>query len=446
MSEASEPQIAMTPLSVAKRLRAGVFYLWRSSFVRNLATVMTGSTAAQALGFLLSPIISRLFTPSEFGVFGTFSSAASIIAAGVTLEYSQAVMVPKERRDAFHLFLASCLATLLVTALCMLCCLAMPNTVKALLKADSMWPVLLLAFSPLVIGLNASCQAWCVRIKAFKATALSQVIRSLSANGMQVGFGYAKFGSLGLIIADVLADLVATLNLARNVLGELKRSRDSVSWQHLKKLAREYVDFPLYSASQNVMNALSSGLPVFLLTYYFGLAVAGAYAFGVRILSVPMSFVLRALRQVLFQKAGETHHQGRPLAPLYFKITGGLLAMACLPGLILAIWAPDLFSFVFGGKWVAAGEYARSLILWLAFAFCNLPAVLFARLLRIQRAIFVYEVVLLAVRAGVLIIGGIYFSPGQTIFFFSAIGALMNVLLIFVVGRAVVRSDSRKQP
>ncbi|MCK7480582.1 MAG: hypothetical protein M0C28_27660 [Candidatus Moduliflexus flocculans] len=62
----------------------------------------------------------------------------------------------------------------------------------------------------------------------------------------------------------------------------------------------------MYSASQNIINAVSGGLPVLLLTRFFGLPIAGAYAFAMGVLTFPMGFVLSALRQVLFQKASES--------------------------------------------------------------------------------------------------------------------------------------------
>ena len=46
--------------------------LKKSSFVKNVLVVMSGTAAAQIIGFALTPIISRLFSPSDFGVFGSF--------------------------------------------------------------------------------------------------------------------------------------------------------------------------------------------------------------------------------------------------------------------------------------------------------------------------------------------------------------------------------------
>jgi O-antigen/teichoic acid export membrane protein len=209
----------------------------------------------------------------------------------------------------------------------------------------------------------------------------------------------------------------------------------------MKALAKDYHDFPLYSASQNVINAISNGLPVLLLTRFFGVAVAGAYAFSMTVIQAPMALVLSALRQVLFQKASESRHQGRNLAALYVKITVTLFALSLFPSLIMLIWAPQLFTWVFGAQWRLAGYFAQSLIIWMATVFCNLPAVLFARIFRMQRFVFFYNLGLLAARGLALIMGGVYFSVNQTIMIFSAVGAVMNAFLIIVVGRAIIKKE-----
>lgn len=402
---------------------------------------MTGTALAQIIGFSLQPVISRLFTPEDFGVLGSFDAVFGVIAAGVTLDYSQAIMLPKEKNDALHLFYISCLTTLIIAFLCALACFIVPVFLMGLMKAPDTWVLIVLVFAVFINGFNVSFQAWCIRTKAFRHTSASQVIRSLSSNSMQVGFGFLRTGAIGLIISNVLADTLASINLLRVFLSDYKRSAHNISWRRMKELAKEYHDFPLYSASQNVINALSSGIPVLLLTHFFSIAVAGGYAFGIKILHAPMGFVTRSLRQVLFQKASETQHEGGSLLSLYVKITLGLFAVSLLPALIIIIWAPQIFGFIFGAKWYTAGEYARSLMIWMLFVFCNIPAVLFARLIRIQRTVFFYDLVLLAARSSVLIIGGLYLTALQSIAIFSILGALMNLVLILLVGYNIMKKE-----
>ena len=415
--------------------------LRKSAFFRNVLVVMSGTVVAQAIGFALSPVISRLFSPSNFGVFGSFDAVLSIITAGITLEYYQAIMLPKEKGDAFHLFVISCLSTLAISSVCLAACVIAPRIMNGLMKTSGIWALTLLVLSTVVSGLNFACQAWCVRVKAFKHTAASQVIRSLSSNGMQIGFGVLHRGAPGLIISSVSANALASLNLIRVLLPDLKALRASIRWIRIKELAYEYRDFPAWSASMSYINALSMGLPVLLLTRFYGIAVAGAYAFALRILQAPASFLVNAMRQVLFQKACEIQHHGGRLFPLYMRTTIGLIAISVLPSLVLILWAPQIFVFIFGAKWHTAGDFARSLILWIIAQFCGVPSILFARAMRMQRRLFFFDVVLLAARASALIAGGMWLIPVQTVLAFSAVGAVMNLYFIFIVGRALVRKE-----
>ena len=128
--------------------------LRKSSFVKNVLVVMSGTAVAQAIGFALSPIISRLFSPSDFGVFGSFNSVSTIIAAGATLEYTQAIMLPKEKEDAINLFFVSCLCTFAVGFLCLTFCLLAPASVNGIMKTSGAWALALLVVATLVNGLN----------------------------------------------------------------------------------------------------------------------------------------------------------------------------------------------------------------------------------------------------------------------------------------------------
>jgi O-antigen/teichoic acid export membrane protein len=435
----------MNALSVQRGLKVHLVIdqLRKSAFVRNVIVLMTGSVVGQAIGFALSPVISRLFTPADFGVFGSFGAVTGVIGAIVTLDYSQAIMLPRKREDAGQVFLLSCLATLAVTVLCATVCLLAPNWLRMLLNIRSGWLLALIVLAVLAGGLNASLQAWCVRAKAFKHTSASQVVRGLSSNGLQVAFGIAQSGPPGLVASSVLADVLASLNLLRLTLTDLRGFIGGARWNRLKQLAADYRDFPAYSATQNLLNALSAGLPVLLLTHYFGIAAAGAYAFGMRLIYSPMSLIAGALKQVLFQKAGEMEHHERKLSPLFIRTTGGLFGLGLLPAIVISIWSPQLFTWTFGARWQTAGEFARYLVFWLLFVFCNIPAVLFARLIRIQRTLFLYNSVVLAARVVALVIGGMYLTALQSIALFSVLGAALNLLLIGAVGRALLKREGR---
>jgi O-antigen/teichoic acid export membrane protein len=424
-------------------LKHTVAALKESAFFKNIIIVMSGTALAQIIGYAMSPIISRLFTPAEFGVFGSFSAIAGVISAGVTLEYTQAIMLPREKEDAINLFAVSILSTGVISFLALLFCVLTPGTANNLMKTQGVWALAMLVIATLTSGLNNAFQAWAVRVKAFKQTSASQVVRSVSSNGSRIIFGSLRMGAVGLVISNILANILASINVSRVFFSELPVLRSSINWLKIKRLAAEYRDFPMYSASQGVINALSSGLPVLLLTRFYNISVAGAYAFGVSILQVPMGFVLTALRQVLFQKASESQHQGKSLASLYIRTTAVLFFMALIPSIVLIIWAPQIFSVIFGARWHLAGELARSLIIWLAVVFCNLPAVLFARIIRVQRFVFFYDLALLAARTMTLVIGGSFLNVHQTVTLFAVVGAIMNAFLILRIGYLLMKKEGK---
>ncbi len=421
---------------LANRFRKG-------TFLHNLSIVMTGTAVAQLISFAMMPVVSRLFTPADFGVYGSFNAVLSVLTAAVTLQYAQAIILPSKKEEGIGLFVVSCLSVVIVTAIVSLTVILFSNLAKILINAPSGWFLLLLLFELLVVGLNQTLQAWCVRVKSFKTTAISQIIRSISAITIWIAAGFGQMGAMGLVIGSILAESLAGLNLWRIGKRDLKENRNSVTWVKIKKLAHVFRDFPLFAAPQHVMNALSQGLPVLLLAYFYGIGVAGAYAFGIRILQAPMDFILTPLRQVLFQKASETYNQAGDLWHLFFKATGGLMAVAIVPCAITFIWAPQIFSWIFGNEWQEAGLYARWLLLWMFVAFANVPSVLFARIMRQQRNLFVFELSGLLMRTAFLFFGGLYWAALTTVIFFSIAGFILNIFLIIWVGALVYAKPAR---
>lgn len=426
---------------VGNHLRLIFLKIRRSAFVKNLLIVMTGTALAQILGYALSPIISRLYSPADFGVFGSFYAVVGIIASVLTLDYSLAIMLPKGKEDAINLFGLSCLSTAIITVICLIICVLFPGYVRGLIKAPGSWILVLLVIGILADGLNQASQAWCVRVKSFKHTSASQVIRSLSTNGTQLGLGFLKGGPSALVFAGVLGDTLASANLAGVVARDLRSLRANVRWKRIWHMAKEYRDFPLYSASTNLINTVSLGLPIFLLTHFFGIAIAGAYAFGNRILSAPLSLIQRALRQVLYQKACETHNDGGSLLLLYMKFTVGSFAIGLVPSLVFIIWSPQIFPWIFGVQWHTAGVFAQSMMVWLLFMFCSLPATLTARIARMQRQMFLFNLTLLVLRSLALILGGMYLSASFSVLLYSMVGAFMNVVFILMVGFALKKRE-----
>lgn len=68
-----------------------------SEFIRNFLTLFSGSTISQFIPILISPIISRLFTPEDFGRLAIFMAISTFVGGFMTGAYDTAIMLPKKK-------------------------------------------------------------------------------------------------------------------------------------------------------------------------------------------------------------------------------------------------------------------------------------------------------------------------------------------------------------
>ncbi|MEN6406739.1 MAG: oligosaccharide flippase family protein [Thermoguttaceae bacterium] len=404
----------------------------QSHFFRNVLVLMTGTVLAQAINVAFVPVLSRLYDPATYGVFGVYLSIVSIVSCVASLRYDMALMLPKDDRDAAGLLWLCGIVTSGIAAISMVVCVCFGGQIGRLLQTPELTPWLWAApISIFLIGIWQSLIFWATRRKKFHITSVSQVTRAAMGSGSQAAAGLFGPSVLGLIFGMILGDACGSAVFSSQV---LKRDwpliRGALSRSRLKRLLREYSDFPVYTAPQSLLNTVSAYVPSLLLAHYFGVAVVGYYTFGVRIVLLPANLVGNSLRSVLFQKATEVYHSGGDTYALFKKATLGLMGMAALPTLVIMLLAPMLAAFILGEEWRTAGVYASWLVLWLAVGFCNVPAVLFGQIYRRQRMLFGVEVVLLVARVLAIVLGGIYGTALQAVILYSIVGVLYNAFLI----------------
>lgn len=406
----------------------------RGKFFHNLSVVMTGTVIAQLFGLALMPLVSRLFSPADFGIFGTFYSLVGVWGAFITFSFNQTIILPKLKKEAWDLFIVACLSVAFVAVSTAIVMVLFPSGAAYLLKAPNRWFLPLFLVAIVALGLNLCLEAWCTRTSAFKSLAISQVVRMVTAVGLWIALGWGNLGAIGLVFGLVCGDIVAGLNLGQVLKKDLKEGWTFPYWSRVKQLVGEYRDFLFYASPQGLISALSQGLPVLLLGHFFGIGVAGAYAFSVKILQTPMTYISAPLWRVVLQRSSEIHHQDEDLFPFYIKGTLVLLAVILLPTVIFFIWAPQIFSWLFGVEWREAGVYARWLVLWLSIVFINAPASSCATILRQQPGLFIYQSIILVSRAAVLVLGGIYLTPLATIIMFSVMGFVLSAGFVIWAG------------
>jgi len=417
----------------------------RSSFVRNVVLLMSGTAAAQAISLAAAPLLTRLYAPGVFGEFSIFLALAAIVGSVGTLRYDQAVMLPESGRAAAGLFGLSLIAVAGMTTAAAVICIALAVWRSGFPELSLTQATLaLVPVVVLITGLSQTFNCWLTRQKRFHQVSIAQVLAGLTTNGIQLAAGVGACGIVGLLSGALLGSLSGALVMgAQSAAAAWPTIREAVRWTRLRALARQYSDFPAYSAPQVGLNTVSQNVPVLLLGWYYGPIVAACYFLATRCLQFPMNLVLNAFRQAFFQKASEADRAGEDMERLLVQATGVLLGLAAIPALTLFVAAPALFAFVFGAEWQSAGEYARWLVCWLVLGFANSPAVVFGQVFRRQRWILTWDIGLLISRTLALVLGGTWLSALGTIVLYSFTGIVFNAWIIVWGWRLARRPDAR---
>jgi O-antigen/teichoic acid export membrane protein len=185
-------------------------------------------------------------------------------------------------------------------------------------------------------------------------------------------FGLNKI-SFGLVFGQIFGQLTAALLSIYRVMKEDQGLFKFVSMRKMRFFAYRYADFSKFNIPGQLINTLAVQLPVLFISSFFGSGAVGYYALTDRVLGVPLSFLGNSFRDVFKQKTAiDYKEQGNCLA-IYKKTTLTLIGISIIPFIVLFIFAPELFSFVFGEKWLPSGEFTRALCIMYMLSFVSMP-------------------------------------------------------------------------
>lgn len=356
----------------------------QSRFAQNALLVFSGSALAQAIPMAMSPVLTRLYTPSDFGLLALYTAIVSLLAGAATGRYETAVMLPEKENDATQLVAIAALAGLLLCLVLLAVVIFFKTDISTLLSSPALSNWLYLApLSVLLMGTYETLNYWLVRKKEFKKSAFNKLTLTSFTVVPAIIFGLLQIpgGLLAAYISGWLAGNIYGFRQALNT-GFIPAS---VSTAGLKANALRYQDLPKYSALPALLDGASLALPMLLINTFFSGATAGFFALTRQVILGPLSLVSSSVSQVLFQHVVEQKNQGLPLRGVIIGMMWRLTAVAVLMAFITVMIAPDFFALVFGEKWRTAGEYARILACAYGIRFIASPlSVVFLALERIK--------------------------------------------------------------
>ena len=330
----------------------------KSEFSRNVLTLMTGTTIAQAIPIAISPILTRIYTPEEFGLFALYMAFISIGASMVTAKYETAILLPKKEENAKYLVYISSIFALFFSLLFFIVYLIFDKEFNNFFKVTNN-VFYFVPFGIFLFAIYAILLQWANRKKEYKNMNKNRLIQSSSISIFQVLIGFFNKISFGLILSDVIGRIIAVLLILKRVLKQVKLA--TFSLKKTISLIRRYKKFPKYEMPATVINITSYELVYIIIPIYFSSTTAGLYFLVFRVLMTPVGFIGTAITEVFKNRAIEDLNKYNSCRNIYKKIFLFLFSLGIFPLLIITIWGQEIFSVVFGDEWREAGLYAQIL-------------------------------------------------------------------------------------
>ena len=332
-----------------------------SDFSKNVLTLMTGTTLSQAIPIAISPILTRIYRPEDFGIYAIFVALITILGTMISGRYELAIMLPNKDEDALNIFILGIIITSLMTLMISLIIYFFSDNLISYIdnKKIKYW----LYFVPISIffaGANNLLNYYNNRFKEYKTITTSLVMKSMTAASVQLLIGLIKKNVSGLILGQIFSQIIANLRLSKVLFDKILF--DKINKQKIIKLGLRYIDFPKYSVFAILANKMSYQLTNIIISSMYSIMTLGYYSLVQRVLGLPSSLIGTSIGKVFFSEANqEKRKYGNVINSFRNTIIKLIIIGIPIFGL-LYFTVENLFAFVFGEEWRVAGEYAKIII------------------------------------------------------------------------------------
>ena len=332
--------------------------LRENQFIRQVTLLAGGTAMAQLINLLSLPVITRLYSPEDFGVLAVMTAVAAMGGVIISLRYENAIIAVHSIDDAkkgvysiFWISLLLCLVGFVTfTVIAYLVDLSRKyysvGVLSTLLMLTSAWVQALYFYNN--------------KISNYKHMTKGRVYAALVLAFTSIGWGITQGGYLGLLLGaflGMLSNFIYLFGITKGVsLLEFYQQRSNVV-----NFAVVNNRFPKFLVVSSLIDRAGSQGYLLVFTKFFGESVAGSLSLYNKIAGLPSVLVGNAVGDVFKRNASERLRETEECKRLFIKTAKSLILLAVTPFLLLAFLAPFAFSFVFGGEWGIAGEYAQIL-------------------------------------------------------------------------------------
>lgn len=374
------------------------------SFLRSVAILTSGTAVGHGLTFAALPFLSRLYSPSDFGILALYTGIVSILSVAVCLRFDVAVALPESDQQSLDiLVLAISIAAVLSTVLAIVI-FKLPSRLLEIVGvqklADYLW---LVPISAIAAGVGSSAQNWFLRTQRFSLISKTRAAQSTATVSSQAGIGLTLQNSSGLLLGQIAGSILSSAIFAVRLVTDVHARRLSFvrGFLSFKTTFKQYSHYPKYSTAEALLNSASTQIPIILISAAVAPAEAGYIVLAMYAMQAPMALVGSSVAQVYLSNATIENRAGR-LSEYTTAVLQKLIKIGTGPILAIGILSPFLFDTIFGESWSRAGLIVAWMTPWFLIQFLASPVSMTLHVSENQRTAFVLQLSGVLIRVGLV--------------------------------------------
>ncbi len=416
-------------------------------FARKVMSLSALTAVGQGSFVVALPLLSRLYTPTDFGVFTIYLSIVNIGGPLIGLKFESALYAARTSDEARTTLALSILTIILMGAAATggmyLCAEAWPTLINPVTRLTFAF----LPFGLVLAGMWSVSSAWAIKSEAISTLAVARLLQPASMTAMQLAAAFVLPASgVVLIVAHLLSHcaysvFVFSKTLARSDLSSLVPTK----WLDVLRHARAQRAFPLYALPAHMSLLAVSNLPPLLLMSFYGAEIAGECGVAYRLVAAPLAIASLPMGAI-FTSVVSRRPQSVVVVRLARRVFLANLCLVSLPILLLAIAAPAIAPAVFGDGWARTGEIIAAFALLGAAQSLAAPFAEITSIFRSQALRFFIEIVPATLVITSIFVGGLSeWRPLNTIWLMSIAGAGSSLFGLSLLWRrlpAMIEADA----
>jgi lipopolysaccharide exporter len=330
-------------------------------FLRNVVILARGTMLSQVIILASLPVLTHMYSPSDFGIFSVYTSLISMVLVIVSLCYESAIPLPENDRTASSIVSLCLYLCIIISIISGIGFYFLNTQLSQWLNVPEMKSYFLLfTLSLFGAGCNQILNLWSVRKEYFRQLSRTKYMQSISQVSSQLLLSFSHMGPLGLIIGELLGRITGVFSQWKLWRRDVEREAILTNYADLKESAYRYRRFPILSSSSSILNSVGIYLPNIIIAALYGPYMAGLFTMGQRVIGAPITLISGSISQVYLSEFAICMNQNpSKIYSLFLETVKKAFIFGFLVIGGLVIFAPLFFRFLFGDEWGGSSQFLR---------------------------------------------------------------------------------------